>query len=69
MTMRQTPEQFFQTRRQVLTQEPVQVQQLPTESLQYTFEPNTALIILGLVAIVGLIGLFAILGSGDKKCR
>jgi len=57
-----------ETQEPMQIREPVQVVPLQTEGVQFAFEPNTALIVLGLVAIVGLIGLFAILGSSNK-CR
>lgn len=74
MSERATPNDFFQVRSRVQTQEPIRVQEpvqvvpLETGAVQFAFEPNTALIVLGLVAIVGLIGLFAVLGS-NSKCR
>ena len=69
MAVRDTPESFFSTRQQVQTQTPVQVESLQIAPLQLpTLDPNM-IFILGLVAIVGLIGLFAYLGHEDKKCR
>ena len=73
MATRQSPEDFWKTHLQVQTQEPMPVTAsvpLPVTSLQtgtFTIDPNVAFI-LGLVAIVGLIGLLAYLAS-DKKCR
>ena len=74
MAIRQSPEDFWKTHLQVQTQEPVSVaasEPLPVTSLQTmlgSIDPNIALV-LGLVAIVGLIGLFAFLASNDKRCR
>ena len=69
MATRARPSEFFSTRQQVQTQTPVQVESLQIAPLQLpTLDPNM-IFILGLVAIVGLIGLFAYLGHEDKKCR
>ena len=74
MAVRDSPENFFRSRLTVQTQEPMPVTAsapLPVTSLQtgtFTIDPNVAFI-LGLVAVVGLIGLFAYLGSENKKCR
>ena len=64
MAQRQTPSEFFASRLNVQTQ-PLQTTE-PTLTLQ--IDPNIVLV-LGIVAIVGLIGLFAYLGSENKKCR
>lgn len=62
MAQRNTPEQIFSTRLQTQVQEPLPVIQLQTEPLALSLDPNM-MFILGLVAIVGLLGLFALLGS------
>ena len=68
MSQRATPENFFASRLNVQTQEPIPVTTLQTtEPLTIQIDPNLALV-LGLVAIVGLIGLFAYL-VGDRKCH
>ena len=72
MAVRDTPESFFRSRLTVQTQEPMPVTAsapLPVTSLQtgtFTIDPNVAFI-LGLVAIVGIIGLLAYLSHEDKK--
>jgi hypothetical protein len=73
VSLRDTPEHYFDVPRRVQTQVPVIVQKadtLPPPPLilpsPIVVDPNM-LLVLGLVTIVGLIGLFALLGS-NKKC-
>ena len=65
MSLRATPEQIFGSRLRV---DPT-TQQLQIPEYTLAIEPNTVFIILGLVAVVGLIGLFALAISGNQKCR
>jgi len=73
VSIRDTPEHYFQTKaRTEVTSPPeqplpVQLQYTPP-SLQLPEINTTGLIVIGIVAIVGLIGLFALLGS-NKKCE
>lgn len=73
VAVRDSPENFFRSRLTVQTQEPMPVtasEPLPVTSLQTmlgSIDPNVALV-LGLVAIVGIIGLLAFLSS-EKRCR
>jgi len=70
MAQRSYPEEFFATRRQVQTQEPVHVMYLQTEPVAVAAEPlnpNMTLAIVGIIALVGILGLFALLGS-NRKC-
>ena len=71
MAQRQNPQEYFRTSVQVRTQEPVPVAlQTPPMYAQYppTIDPNLTIVIVGVIAIVGVLGLFAILAF-DKKCR
>lgn len=73
MSIRQRPEDYFRTKAQAEVTTPpeqplpVQLQYTPP-SLQLPEINTTGLIVIGIVAIVGLIGLFALLGS-NKKCE
>jgi hypothetical protein len=67
MSVRGYPETLFsRTRKLVTTQEPISVQ---TEPQPIIVNTTTALVILAIVSIIALVGLFAFLSSGDKKCR
>jgi hypothetical protein len=51
---------------------PPQQDTAPYEAPHFVFpaiNQNTGLIILGVVAIVGLLGLFAVLGTKERKCE
>ncbi|MCJ7635004.1 hypothetical protein MUP77_21765 [Candidatus Bathyarchaeota archaeon] len=65
MSVRTRPESYFATRSQVSTQEPLIVQTEPQPIIVNT----TALVILAIVSIIALVGFFAYLSSGDKKCQ
>ena len=69
MAVRGYPEDVFQTRQSVQTQEPVPVHVVyPAPAVQASEGTNnTTLVIFGIVALVGLLGLFALLGTNNNK--
>jgi len=72
VAIRGYPEDVFQTRQSVQTQEPVPVHVVYPAPAMQTSEGtnNTTLVIFGIVALVGLLGLFALLGTTtNKKCE
>ena len=63
MSLRATPEAYFHTKANV-----VQDTQSRVEAQVPMVVDQNVLVVLGLVALVGLLGLFAVVAGANKKC-